>query len=234
MFRFQQFTVHDDRCAMKVGTDGVLLGAWTDASAAQKAVDIGTGCGLVALMLAQRYPTLQITAVEIDAEAAAQAAENVEESPFNGQITVVADDAIRFAAHELSESYDLVVSNPPFFQESLLPPDATRATARHTAAGLGFGQLADIAVTLLRPGGRLAVIIPKNAESTFHDICNRHGLSLLHATDIRTVARKPVRRILMCFHKGAPPETVVRDDIILMYEGQRSESYARLCRDFYL
>ena len=73
-----------------------------------------------------------------------------------------------------------------------------------------------------------------DALLSFHDICNRHGLSLLHATDIRTVARKPVRRILMCFHKGAPPETVVRDDIILMHEGQRSESYAQLCRDFYL
>ena len=234
MFQFRQFTVHDDRCAVKVGTDGVLLGAWTNASGVHKAVDIGTGCGLVALMLAQRYPTLHITAVEIDPEAAGQAAENVAESPFNGQISIVTDDAIQFATHETPGSYDLVVSNPPFFQESLLPPDASRATARHTASGLGFKQLAGIAATLLRPGGRLTVIIPKNAESTFHNICNCHGLSLLHATDVRTVARKPVRRSLMCFHKETPPETVLRDNITLMHEGRRSESYAQLCRDFYL
>lgn len=249
MFQFQKFKINDDRCAMKVGTDGVLLGAWTEIHSASggsdgdhlagtagigRAVDIGTGSGLVALMLAQRFPTLHITAVEIDAEAAMQARENVEESPFSRQITVVTDDACHFATQMEAGSFDLVVSNPPFFQETLLPPDASRATARHTTAGLDFPRLADIASTLLRPDGHFAVIIPKTSEQHFHAICNTRGLSLIHATDIRTVQRKPVRRILMLFQNGPAPEIVRRDEIILMNDGQRSEAYSELCKDFYL
>lgn len=234
MFRFRQFNIDDSRCAMKVGTDGVLLGAWAEGENATKAADIGTGCGLVAIMLAQRFAELHIDAVEIDAEAARQAAENAAESPYGDRISVIESDAIAFATHETPGTYDLIVSNPPYFQETLLPPDAARARARHTAAGLDFSQLAEIAATLLRPGGNFAAIIPKDSEATLHSLCNLRGLSLIHATDVRTTQRKPARRILMLFSKGPAPQQVIRDEITLMAGGQRTEAYTNLCRDFYL
>lgn len=234
MFTFRKFRIHDDRSAMKVGTDGVLLGAWTQAGDALDAMDIGAGCGLVALMLAQRYPGLRIKAVEIDTDAAVQAGENVAASAFSGQVSVVNADILDYAPTLSPESLDLIVSNPPFFQETLLPPDTQRASARHTLAGLDFEALVSVSARLLKKGGGLAVIIPKTSERTFHALCALHGLSLLHATDVRTVERKPVKRVLLHFHKGPSPQVVVRDGLVLMQDGHRSEAYSELCREFYL
>lgn len=250
MFRFKQFAIHDDRCAMKVGTDGVLLGAWAQISPAADAesgagqcrvLDVGAGCGLVSIMLAQRFPEAIITALEIDPDAAQQAAENVAKSPFAHQVVVECAD---FTDYE-SESYEAIVSNPPFFEEDLLPPDALRANARHTAAGLTFDTLVSRSAHLLRKGGSLHVVIPKNAQNRFHTICNANGLTLVHATDVRTVERKAPKRVLLHFIKGATAEicakytkreggVVKRDEIVLMRDGSRSEAYTRLCRDFYL
>lgn len=244
MFRFKQFTIHDDRCAMKVGTDGVLLGAWAQIAAAPseanderagecRVLDVGAGCGLVTLMLAQRYPEATITALEIDADAAEQAAENAAQSPFASQVTIEQGD---FSVYQ-SKPYDAIVSNPPFFEEDLLPPDAQRANARHTAAGLTFDILVAHSAELLREGGSLHVIIPKTAQTRFHALCNINGLTLIHATDVRTVERKAPKRVLLHFVKGAAPQegrVVQRDEIVLMDNGARSEAYSELCKDFYL
>ncbi len=234
MFRFQQFTVNDDRCAMKVGTDGVLLGAWTPCQQAKTALDIGAGCGLVAMMLAQRNPMLSVTAVEIEPDAATQAAENVAESPFGNRISVECADILTYASTVEPEGFDLIVSNPPFFQETLLPPDALRAAARHTRAGLNFEALVKVAATLLRRGGVFSVIIPTVAEHDFHVLCAASGLSLHHATAVQTVVRKLPKRSLLHFQKGPSPMRVERDVLVLMTDGKRSEAYAALCRDFYL
>lgn len=231
MFRFKRFAVADDRCAMKVGTDGVLLGAWAEAEGGGCVLDVGTGSGLVALMLAQRYAKAAITALEIDAEAAAQARENVLASPFAHQIKVVTADFLHYAA---DVHFDAIVSNPPFFEEDLLPPDAARAHARHTAAGLNFETLVEHSAALLRQEGSLQVIIPKTAQTRFHDLCNRHNLTLMRATDVRTVARKAPKRVLLHFVKEDAAELPRRDEIVLMVDGQRSAAYAELCRDFYL
>lgn len=234
MFCFKQFTVKDDRCAMKVGTDGVLLGAWTPCRQAKTALDIGTGCGLVALMLAQRNPTLSVTAVEIDPDAAAQAAENVADSPFCGRICVECADILAYASTGLPERFDLIVSNPPFFQETLLPPDAQRAAARHTRAGLNFDTLIKIAATLLREGGVFSVIVPTSAAHGFHLLCAENGLSLHRAMAVQTVRRKSPKRSLLHFQKGPSPISVERETLVLMTDGERSPAYAELCRDFYL
>lgn len=236
MFRFKQFAVDDDRCAMKVGTDGVLLGAWAEipAQAAGRVLDVGAGCGLISLMLAQRFPVAEITALEIDPEAAGQAWENVQNSPFARQINVETKDFLCFAAER---PFDAVVSNPPFFEEDLLPPDSARAHARHTATGLNFESLVAHSAALLSDGGWLQVIIPKTSQTRFHGLCNAHGLTLVRATDVRTVQRKEPKRVLLHFVKDGVCEssgTVVRDELILMTDGQRSEQYTALCRDFYL
>ena len=247
MFRFKQFTICDDRCAMKVGTDGVLLGAWASADDAQHILDVGAGCGLVALMIAQRAPEAHVLAIEIDGSAAAQALENVQQSPFADRVEVLCDDFVAFAANletspastssqpfNPAQHYDLIVSNPPFFEENLLPPDARRANARHTqGGGLTFENFIASSARLLCDGGHLQVIIPKSAQTRFHAICTSNGLSLMRATDVQTVVRKAPKRVLLDFAKVnlSSPQY---DSIVLMEQGVRSEAYTRLCGDFYL
>ena len=138
-FQFKQFTVFHDRCAMKVGTDGVLLGAWTRTGQGCSILDIGTGTGLIALILAQRIPDARITAVELDREAALQAAENVRNSPWAARIEVVEAD-IRQYATRVSHPFDIIVSNPPFFNSSLHSPSEARTQARHTDS-LSYAEL---------------------------------------------------------------------------------------------
>lgn len=230
---------------MKVGTDGVLLGAWTilnnrrtiDSVAEQKpqemrVLDVGAGCGLVSLMVAQRYPNAVITALELDTEAAKQAKENVASSPFTKQVNVEEGD---FLLYDEEKLFDAIVSNPPFFEETLLPPDSVRASARHTSAGLTFEALITHSVKLLKAEGSLQVIIPKDAQTRFHTLCNMHDLTLIRATDVRTVERKSPKRVLLHFVKSINVSTpVTRDEVILMRDGNRSEEYTRLCQDFYL
>lgn len=215
---------------MKVGTDGVLLGAWAKVDGVRNVLDVGTGCGLVALMLAQRFPATKITALEIDEQAAKQAAENVQGSPFAQQVCIVTQNFMDFR----DKLFDAIVSNPPFFDEDLLPPDTARANARHTAAGLTFDSLVEHSAELLCQGGSLQVIVPKKAQTRFHALCCCHHLTLVRATDVRTVERKAPKRVLLHFVKGISSELPIRNEIILMANGQRSEAYAELCRDFYL
>ena len=179
-FQFKQFTVRHERCAMKVGTDGVLLGAWAPVEGVGRILDVGTGTGLVALQLAQRTASARITAIEIDPDAAAQAGENVAASPWSDRIEVVCGDFATFrqiatfdtfATPSLvakptvaeEEGYDLIVSNPPYFTEALQCPDPRRCTARHTAT-LDYALLFRRGAALLAPGGELALIFPADAE----------------------------------------------------------------------
>ena len=129
MFAFKKFVIHQDHCAMKVGTDGVLLGSW--ANGGKRILDIGTGTGLIALMMAQRYTDATIDAVEIDHDAALQAYENVSNTEFANRIKIV-ETAIQH--HSAQDKYNAIVSNPPFFIDSLLNPNAQRSTARHACA----------------------------------------------------------------------------------------------------
>ena len=131
-FRFKQFTVWHDRCAMKVGTDGVLIGAWCDVDACRRILDVGCGTGLISLMIAQRTSDrTMIEGVEIDAVAAEQAAENTDRSPWKNRLRIHTSDFLDFAT-SATVRYDHIVSNPPYFEKSLLPEDAARLTARHT------------------------------------------------------------------------------------------------------
>lgn len=236
MFRFKQFSVNDDGCAMKVGTDGVLLGAWAMFSEEgvsgrpMRVLDVGTGSGLISLMLAQRYPEAEIVGLELDSVAVKRARENVCQSPFSGSISIIEGDFLDYTC----EPFDHIVSNPPFFTETLLPPDASRATARHTASGLTFDALVAHVEMSLREGGSFQVILPKSAQTQFHDHCNRFGLTLVRATDVRTVQRKDPKRVLLHFVKNRNAVTPHRDELILMEDGQRSAQYTALCRDFYL
>lgn len=228
MFTFKQFAVSQDRCAMKVGTDGVLLGAWARVEHCGRILDMGTGTGLVALMAAQRSSAC-IVAVDLDADAVAQAADNVAASPWGERIRVFAcdvrvlDDAFRF---------DAILCNPPFFENSLKSPDAARTMARHTDT-LSFDELARSAVRLLAPDGELSVVIPydRAADMTVSAAC--YGLFATRQTIVVPVEGGKPKRILMAFtRQGAPhtPETLV------IHSRQRSYTaqYVSLVEDFYL
>ena len=227
-FRFRQFTVRHDRCAMKVGTDGVLLGAWGTLPSGGRVLDIGTGTGLVALMVAQRTPTAHVTAIDIDAEAVAQAQENVDASPFAGRITVLHSALQDFQA----PAFDAIFCNPPFFEESLLPPDIRRSAARHTAT-LSFAELADAVATLLAADGSFSTILPTSSFDAFRLLCFARGLLLCRRCQVRTTPTKAPKRVLATFARREPEH--VGDTTLILNDGPaRTAAYAALTHDFYL
>lgn len=230
-FKFKQFTVWQDKTAMKVGTDGVLLGVLAHGAATPKRVlDIGTGTGLVALIVAQRFAEAMVDAVEIDADAAEQAMANVAQSPFAERINVVKSDICAYSANE---KYDLIVCNPPYFVNSLLNPDPQRAQARHTIA-LTFSQLACSAAKLLNPSGEFAVVLPADMLGEFEKCCLSEDLHLVSQVSIKTTPRKPSKRVVAHFsfdkNKKTEAETLVIESSPMVY----TPEFANLIHDFYL
>ena len=240
-FRFKQFTVWHDRCAMKVGTDGVLLGAWCPLATATsegeyKVLDIGTGSGLIALMLAQRATSIDdtpivIDTIDIDAGAAEQAKFNFEQSPWSKLLRIYQSSLQEWQSEK---EYDLIVSNPPYFQGSLKNPDAQRATARHTDS-LSYNELIAHSERLLRRNGTLALVLPIEAEEDILSLAAAAGLSPIAITYVHTKPGKPVKRILMALTKGdAVGEVDGNHFYIESADSPRSEEYKKLTEEFYL
>ncbi len=229
-FRFKQFTVWHDRCAMKVGTDGVLLGAWCEVEGVQSILDVGCGSGLISMMLAQRNRTADVTALDIDHAAVDQAAANFRQSPFAARLRAVETDFLSMA--DDGRRYDLVVCNPPFFTEQTQSPDAGRALAR-SAEALPPERLLTRAADLLTEEGRLAVIVPGQWAARWVLQASTKGLSLLHRTDVRSTPGKPVmRRLLEWGRKTAP----TRFDSLTIHadDGSYSDEFRRLTEPFYI
>jgi tRNA1Val (adenine37-N6)-methyltransferase len=200
-FRFKQFTVRQDRTALKVGTDGVLFGAWVDHGGARRILDIGTGTGLLALIAAQRNTTAHIDAVEIDTEAAAQAAENAAASPWADRVRVHHMDARRM---HVSEPYDLIVCNPPYYSGYSASPDGRVRSAKHSSE-LTFQDLIAVVERLLDPVGRLAVIIPVAREKELVAEAARIGLSTQRRCVVKYVAHRPAKRVLLELGRSGGP-----------------------------
>lgn len=239
-FQFKRFVVRQERCAMKVGTDGTLLGAW--ARGGQRVLDIGTGTGLIALMMAQRCPDAQVTAVDIDAEAVRQACENVAESPFAERITVVEGDintlTIPNSGNHISHlspliyHFDAIVCNPPYFNDSLTCPDEQRTTARHTTT-LTYRELMAAVARLLSDDGEFSVVIPFDCKARLEAEAALAGLSKTRECSIRTTPRKAPRRFLLAFRKH-PVAVETTEGVLETEPGQRSDWYHALTNDFYL
>jgi tRNA1Val (adenine37-N6)-methyltransferase len=231
-FRFKQFTVHQTDSAMKVGTDGVLLGAWHAIDGhPSRILDVGTGTGLIALMLAQRFNDAQVTGVEIDGIAAAEAQRNVAASPFAGRMDII--NAAFQDFQQQAQTFDLIVSNPPYFCNALENPDTARATARHTSS-LSFRNLLYGSTQLLDNNGRLAVILPTESLKAFLSEASIIGLSLIKHTAVKTVERKEPSRHMLLLSKQytvAPFEETV---CLQNPDGTRSEWYQQQTQDFYL
>lgn len=231
LFRFQRFSMTHARSPMKIGTDGVLLGAWCDGSQARWALDAGTGCGLIALMLAQRYPLLQVEGIDIDTGAVADARENFAGSPFAERLSVRQGDVL---TADFPRRYDLIVSNPPFFTEDTLPPEASRAVARH-AVHLPAEAFARKITQILAPSGRVALIYPYREADRIVGFFAAEGLYLARRTDVRGGAGRPLKRSLLEFSfTPVRAEEVAADTLQLCEEnGRRSTQYRELTRGFH-
>jgi tRNA1Val (adenine37-N6)-methyltransferase len=229
-FRFKQFTIRQQQSTHKVGTDGVLLGAWADVSHVTRILDIGTGTGLIALMLAQRTPTtVFIDAAEIEKADADQATENVQQSPWPSKIKIHHTSIQDFHP---GHHYDLIVSNPPFFINSWLPPEKKRAQARH-ADQLSFDDLLHAVKRLLNPEGKFAVILPFDEAQRFIERAHFGHLYCIRQLAFRSRSQKPIERLLLEF--GGTIQPVLREELILHAEGDAwSEAYCQLTRGFYL
>ena len=219
MFQFKQFTIEQELCAMKVGTDGVLLGAW--AKGGPRILDIGTGTGIIALMMAQRYPEAQVTAIDIDEGAVRQAEQNVSQSPFLGRISV-----LQQAVQEHLGEYESIVSNPPFFIDSLQAPDEQRNMARHTAT-LSYAELMKAAYRLLADNGEFSVVIPFDYRRRMEDEAVFVGFFPSRVCGVKTTERKPAKRYLLAFRKH--PCLCEKTEMTI-----GDEAYNRLTEAFYL
>lgn len=230
-FRFKNFTIRQDKCAMKVGTDGVLLGAWTEIGQASKIADIGTGTGLIAIMLAQKSTAI-ITGIEIDQDAALQAKENMENTSWKERLNVVRADINDYYPNH-KEEYDLIVSNPPFFKENTKGYSEKRNIARHTD-GLDFDLLAKAASFMLEDKGRFCVIIPALSTKDFIAEAIRYKLNLIRKTDVITKSGAEPKRVLMEFGKNLSIDSTITSQLLLSINGEKSRDYVSLTSDFYL
>lgn len=231
-FTFKQFHIDHSRCAMKVGTDGTLLGAWAALPPhAKNILDIGTGSGLIAIMAAQRHPTAKITAIDIDKDCVMQATENAVASPWAERIEVIETPLQEYSPEE---KFDVIISNPPYFADSMHSPDKQRTTARHTAS-LSFKELTDGVLRLLADDGLFAVILP-TAESELLLSASRGRLFTWRRCEVWSTPESGARRIILEL-KREPPKDLAQKEKIIIEQGERhvySEEYKALTADFYL
>lgn len=226
-FTFRQFTIKQDHCAMKVGTDGVLLACWAEGG--KRILDIGTGTGVIAIAMAQRFADAQIDAIDIDKAACLQATENKNNSSFASRINIIHSDLQSF---NQDDKYNSIVCNPPFFIQSLKCPNSQRNTARHTDT-LSPRDLFEHAYQLLAPQGVFSIIIPTEQADQFIAESSFVGFFIQRRVRIKTTTHKPAKRLLLSFKKEQvklfqdSEETLFKSD-------SKSEWYNRLTADFYL
>ncbi|WP_338557549.1 tRNA1(Val) (adenine(37)-N6)-methyltransferase [Erwinia sp. E_sp_B01_3] len=231
-FTFKQFFIAHDRCAMKVGTDGVLLGAWAPVASAQRVLDIGTGSGLIALMLAQRTgQDVQVDAVELDEQAAGQAKENAAASPWADRIHIWQDDICRWS-EKAKQRYSLIVSNPPYFTPGVECASPERASARYTS-GLTHDVLLACAEELITEEGFFCVVLPAAAGDKLIELALQRGWHLHYRTDISDTEVRPPNRVLLALSPTAG-ELFVDRMTIRGPDHNYSEAHCSLTREFYL
>lgn len=230
MFRFKQFTIQQNNCAMKVGTDGVLLGAWVDVENTNRILDIGTGTGVIALMLAQRRQNATINAIEIEENAYLQACENSAKSKWSNRITMFHTSLQNF---EPVEKYDLIVSNPPFFSQSLHNPDSAKTTARHNDTLLP-AEMVQHAQRLLQENGRMAVIYPIREAHMFLNAAQETGFYPQRITHVIPSTGKKAKRMLV--ELSTTSCSLIETELCIEKETRHTytQEYIDLTKDFYL
>ncbi len=231
-FQFKQFGINDSKCAMKIGTDGVLLGAWANINQTQNILDIGSGSGLISLMMAQRT-NANICGIEIDDDAAKQSIENIKYSPWANRITIINSNFIDWAiANNEIYKFDHIISNPPFFNNGPTAPNASRALARHSHS-LDYNQLLNLSKDLLAENGKISVISPIERENDIIFYATLENLYISRLTHVNSKEGGKTTRILWEFSKikcSTDYSTItIRDD-----KNNYSQEYINLTNEFYL
>ncbi len=246
-FQFKQFEIHQQQSAMKVGTDGVLLGAWAAVEGAKRILDIGTGTGLIALMMAQRNEKALIDAVEIDKKAYEEAKYNFEISKWSNRLSIF-HDSIQDFAKNTAEKYDFIISNPPYFINSTKSDKAAKNQVRHTDS-LSFDELLNAVNQLLTKDGKFCVVLPFYEGEQFYNLATEPSLSnrdtsgqakanklyCIKKVIVRGREFKPVERLLIEFSKEK--KTYEENNLIIQNSPKRhdyTEDYINLTKDFYL
>ena len=233
MFKFKQFAVNQDRCAMKIGTDAVLLGAWCPIDNNPKSIlDVGAGTGILALMLAQRTNADQIDALEIDEEAYEQCVENFENSPWADKLFCY-HAALDEFVDDPEDEYDLIISNPPFYSEDFKTTDEQRDLARFQDA-MPFEDLIEAADLLLSENGTFAVVIPYKEEERFIDLCAEYELYPVKATRVKGSYKTPIVRSLLAFKRYELSVLTADELVIEINRHEYTDDYINLTQDFYL
>ena len=232
-FQFKQFSVQQDRCAMKIGTDGVLLGAWCPIDNNPfSLLDIGAGTGILSLMLAQRSNAEQIDAIEIDEDAYEQCVENFESSPWGDRLFCFHAGLDEFI-DEPEDQYNIIISNPPFYSEDYKTENSQRDLARFQDA-LPFEDLVEAADLLLSENGIFAVIIPYKEEERFIDLCAEFELYPIKVTRVKGTPTTEIKRSLLAFKRYELSVLTADELIIETARHQYTEDYIALIKDFYL
>jgi len=229
-FSFKQFTIFQDKCTFKVGTDGVLLGAYADVSSAGKILDIGTGTGLIALMLAQRCEAI-ITAIEPDQESFSQACTNIEGSNWRDRIK--AENISLQDFFPGADKFDLIITNPPYFTDSLKNPDPGKAAARHNFL-LGNDDLLSGTRRLLSEDGKFQIILPYPEGNVFIAVAQGYGFYCNNILKIKPLPASEVRRLILSFSRHRQK---AKESFLTIEHGARhefTEEYINLTKDFYL
>ena len=233
MFTFKKFSIEQNRCAMKIGTDGVLLGAWAPIEHnPNQILDIGTGTGIIALMLAQRSNAAQIDALEIEENAYEQATDNFENSPWNDRLFCFHAGLDEFM-DEPEDEYDLIVSNPPFYAEDYKTNDEQRDLARFQDA-LPFEDLIEAADLLLSENGILAVIIPFKEEERFLALANEFELYTTKITHVKGTPTTEIKRSLLALSRNKIDTPPIDELIIEIGRHEYTPEYIALTKEFYL
>ncbi len=232
-FKFKQFELYQDQCTMKVGTDGVLLGSWVSVANAENILDIGTGTGVIAIMMAQRNPHTKIYGVEIDENAYLQAKENFKASPWNATLIAI-NDSIQDFQLKTTEKFDLIVSNPPFFSGGTFSHNENKNNVRQTVK-LSHADLLRAVALLLKKEGKFSIILPWIEGLRFLEIAKSCMLYCNEMVEVIPKKSKPIERLLMTFEKT--PKELIKSTLIIQPDDAKrneySEDYKNLTKAFY-
>lgn len=232
LFRFKQFAVNHKESAMKVGVDAVLLGAWVEPNGARRVLDIGTGCGVIALAIAQRFPGALIDAIDVDTPSIKEATENFLNSPWSNRMKAYEADFSEFKTDCCR--YDLIVSNPPFFESGVDSGQNARTRARHVGT-LSPYSILESCKYLLNPEGRVAMIVPAESEQRLIETATNNGLALRRIARVFGAWTDAPKRLMLEFILSQSNLTAIEETLhIHDPQGNYTEEYKNLTKDYYI